>query len=300
MTESVELIYDRLIAEEKLKTGTKYEKLAAIVFRLLSGSATVHDLRLRGEVGVPHQIDVVVGEDRRRVLIEVKDYDRKVDLPVVRAFTAVVEDLKPAEAFVVTGVGFTPNAIAWAEAKGLTLAVLRPPNGDEDWGNFVRRIDVALTIVLPLEPEVNWHIHESEVARFEGAVTPFGTRSVDDILVRVESRPRRTFREFLEPQLQSPQSESSESGERVTRGKLEFAERTWLELPGESPILVTGFSWSQKWIETKDQFSVGDGVGGLAAELVLRSIDGSIHRLFTNKQIQAWTFQEGLVVPRDE
>src|SRR4051812_2065031 len=107
MSREIELVYDRLIADEKLKDGTKYEKLGAIVFRILTETTTLHDLRLKGTVGVPHQIDVVVGAERRRILIEAKDYERKVSLPVVRDFSAVVQDLKPDEAYVVSTVGFT-------------------------------------------------------------------------------------------------------------------------------------------------------------------------------------------------
>ncbi len=40
-------------------------------------------------------------------------------------------------------------------------------------------------------------------------------------------------------------------------------------------------------------------IGGLAAELVLRTLDGSIHRIVTNRQIQSWTFDGKEVVPRE-
>ncbi len=111
MSEGVDLVYDRLVAEEKLKRGTKYERLAAIVFRLLTDQVTVHDLRLKGDTGVPHQIDAVVGPDHKRILIEAKDYERSVDLPIVVHFWGVVDDLRPDEAFVVTTKGFSDNAV---------------------------------------------------------------------------------------------------------------------------------------------------------------------------------------------
>jgi len=116
MTEMIDLVYDRLIADEKLKDGTKYERLAAVVFRILTEQTTVHDLRLKGEVDVTHQIDVVIGDDKKRILIEAKDYDRKASLPVVRDFAVVVEDLEPDDAFVVSTVGFSANAQKWATA----------------------------------------------------------------------------------------------------------------------------------------------------------------------------------------
>src|SRR4051794_28281883 len=123
MSSDIDLIYDELVADEKLKGGTKYERLAAIVFRQLTGEATVHDLRLRGASGVRHQIDAVIGDAGRRILIETKDYDKVVDLPVVRNFFGVVEDIKPDEAFIVTTEGFSANATRYALAKGIRLAI---------------------------------------------------------------------------------------------------------------------------------------------------------------------------------
>lgn len=41
MPDRVELIYNRLVAQEKLKSGAPYERLAAIVFHLLTEQTTV-------------------------------------------------------------------------------------------------------------------------------------------------------------------------------------------------------------------------------------------------------------------
>ena len=57
---------------------------ALVAFRLLTGRVTVHDLRLRGASGVRHQIDALVGDGHKRVLIETKDYDTVVGLPIIR------------------------------------------------------------------------------------------------------------------------------------------------------------------------------------------------------------------------
>lgn len=121
------MLYDRVIAEEKLKSGTKYERLAAIVFRLLTGANAVHDLRLRGDGrSTHHQIDVVVGPQRRRVLVECKDYDqlRPVTLSVIRDFYGAVHELRPDEAWVVTTSRFTSPAQIFANENGIRLAEL--------------------------------------------------------------------------------------------------------------------------------------------------------------------------------
>jgi len=44
---------------------------------------------------------------------------------------------------------------------------------------------------------------------------------------------------------------------------------------------------------------VGEGIEGLAAELALRSLDGSVHQIFSNREVQQWSFgADGRVVPR--
>lgn len=50
MARGIELIYSAAVADEKLKDGTKYERLTAIVFKILQESAyIVHDVRLHGD-----------------------------------------------------------------------------------------------------------------------------------------------------------------------------------------------------------------------------------------------------------
>lgn len=62
MSEQIELIYSRLVAQEKLKSGTPYERLAAIVFSLLTEKTTVHDMKLRGTARSPTKLTSRLGK----------------------------------------------------------------------------------------------------------------------------------------------------------------------------------------------------------------------------------------------
>lgn len=286
-----------MVVDEKLKAGTKYERLAAIVFHILTKETTLHDLRLRGEVGVPHQIDAVVGDDHKRILIEAKDYDRNVDLPIVRDFSAVVEDLKPDQGFVVTTVGFSKNAVAWAEAKSLKLAIMRVPEGDEDWGNLVQRIEFELKMSVPSDPRMEWFVDESEASRFADGHNPIGRRAIEDVFTGDAEGNLVPFGPTLQPQIDASYGALKPGAAGELTGRFEFEEPTWLHVSGEVPIRVKGYTWSATVAVATRSFSTGIGVGGLAAELVLRTLDGSIHRIFTNKHLQAWTFNGKQVVP---
>ena len=95
MSNQLDIIYDRTIADEKLKSGTKYERLAALVFNLLAArSAVVHNLRLTGDrKETAHQIDVVISHDgiRHRVLVECRDFSAAtIGLDQVRAFNGAL------------------------------------------------------------------------------------------------------------------------------------------------------------------------------------------------------------------
>ncbi len=300
MTGHADIVYDRFVANEKLQSGTKYERLAAIVFRLLTEDTVLHDLRLRGEVGVPHQIDVVVGDDanRRRILIEAKDYTRNVDLPVVRDFSAVVADLEPDEAFVVSTVGFSANAVKWAKAKDLKLAIMRIPE-DDDWGDLVKGIQHELNMSAPSDPNVEWHVDRSEASRFANDLNPIGMRAIEDVFTADSDGHLTPFGPILQPQIDAEYRGLKAGTPGTLAGEHKFKGPTWLHLPDEAPIRVNGYSWTVKVVVATHTFRTGIGVGGLSAELVLRTLDGSIHRVFTNRQLANWNFDGNRVVPQD-
>lgn len=76
-------LHDKYFSILTNKSGTRYERLAALVFKSLHESGIViHDLKLVGDTGVQHQIDVVVETDsvQRRILIEHTYQDSKVSV----------------------------------------------------------------------------------------------------------------------------------------------------------------------------------------------------------------------------
>lgn len=106
------------------KGGTRYERLAAMVFKALEErNVVIHDLKLSGQdPEVKHQIDVSVeiGGAIKRVLVECKDFDvsgDKVGLDIIRNFRSVLEDTKADEGIVITCNGFTEDAQKYARSK---------------------------------------------------------------------------------------------------------------------------------------------------------------------------------------
>ena len=153
-------LHDRYSKISSTKSGTRYERLAAFVFKALEQSGTViHDFQLRGESGAAHQIDVTIERSgkRQRTLVECKDFDisgDKVGLPVIRNFYGVKADIKPDEAYIVTCNGFTKDAELYAKSKQIGLVILREFR-ESDWEGRLRQIDIHLNMVVPSQPRIH-------------------------------------------------------------------------------------------------------------------------------------------------
>lgn len=134
MTEQIEVIYDAAVAAEKLKDGTKYERLTAMVFKILSeNSYVVHDLRLRGDgKKTTHQIDVVVSrgpsDTGHRILVECKDYGdgTKVGQEEILAFGGRLIQFPDSRGIFVSTVDYTTPARSYARDEHITLVQMRP------------------------------------------------------------------------------------------------------------------------------------------------------------------------------
>lgn len=144
-------LHDRYHAILSSKAGTRYERLAALVFKILEiHNVVIHDLKLIGDSTVAHQIDVSVAIDGkpRHVIIECKDFDlsgQKVGLDILRNFRSVIEDTKADEGIVLTCTGYTKEAQKYAKAKNIKLAVLREIK-DGDLEGMIQSIVVNLCV----------------------------------------------------------------------------------------------------------------------------------------------------------
>lgn len=144
-------LHDRYHTVLTTKAGTRYERLAAVVFKILKDrNIVIHDLKLVGDSSVAHQIDVSIEVDgkTRRVIVECKDFDvssEKVGLDIVRSFRSVIEDTDADEGIVLTCTGYTTEAQKYAKAKNIKLAVLREIQR-EDLEGLIQTIMVSLHV----------------------------------------------------------------------------------------------------------------------------------------------------------
>ena len=170
------------------------QRLAAFVFKSLNEQGVViHDLRLRGDTGVKHQIDVTIENDgkKRRILIECKDFDisgDNVGIDILRNFWAVVDDTKPDEAIVITCNDFTAAARMYARGKRIKLAILREFK-ESDWEGKVKVIEVNLDFFTATTPIVS--LAMGDESRIQQLRADFAAAGI--LIPRIRQRPAGVF-----------------------------------------------------------------------------------------------------------
>jgi len=184
-------LHDRYQQIRTTKRGTRYERLAAVVFGALErGGIVIHDLDVIGaDTEVAHQIDIHVetGGVPKRLIVECKDFDVSRDpvgLDIVRSFWGVVDDVHPDEAWIITCNGFTAAARHYAKGKGIKLATLRT-FADSDWENRIRTIVGTIMIenIQGDKPDVRIKMDDQLAQTFTAAMAatyPHGTFAAED------------------------------------------------------------------------------------------------------------------------
>jgi len=306
----IELIYDELVAEEKMKSGSKYERLAAIVFKILNREeAVVHDLKLRGDgKETAHQIDVHVrrGDQELRWIVECRDFavdasSPKIGLGEVRDFASVVRDLRPDEAMMVTTVGFTGPAKTYAGEQEIRLAILREFS-DSDWEGRVRELRFVGRFSAPSDLKITqWRtMDDDETRRVKpllqaqgnwGEEIRFDAR--EEVFLDEHGQPETTLAEVIDPIYQKIQKDLKPG---LNSGTAELDRLRHIRF-GEVLVAVRAFEWEVElfgWTHTWTH-SFADQI----ARLLMRTLDGKIDQAIFERDIVVWEFDnEGKVRPR--
>ena len=266
-------LHDRYHTIATTKSGTRYERLAALVFNTLKEEdITIHDLRLSGcDQDVKHQIDVTVeelGRGVRHLLIECKDFDtsgKSVGIDVVRSFRSVIEDTGAAEGIILTCNDFTTQAKKYAASKGIKLCILRLfENAD-----MVARIQqIVLRFVVETtcieRAMVVFGEIESEVFANRTKIAGIGSRGIrhTDPVFFVNDEKQEQFCSFLTNRVTQP-----ELWPITSQGKLAMPANGWrIQIQNMAPIVFKGIILDV--VEEREQ-EVLNIVSNRVADLIL-------------------------------
>lgn len=297
MSAEMDTIYDKHIAEEKLKQGTKYEKLAAVVFKILNqNDVVVHDLTLRGDgKKTGHQIDVTVRNSGsgvlKRILIECKDYDSKVGISIIRDFFGAVSQIKPDTAFVVTTEGYTKGARTFAEDEGIKLAILRGFK-EEDWEGRIKVVHLKGTVTYMNQPELSWlAADEQERENFYAKANPEDINTIQDVGTRETffydqaGTPQEDLQTVLQPIFNSlPKNPDS-----PTTGRHEFGAIKYVKMAG---ILVGVRGFEYKYTSSQSVFNTIVDQGSKIALMVFKILNDEFDQIIFDQDLDKWTFND--------
>ena len=287
-------LFDKYQGISKAKSGTKYEMLTALIFKVLNEKGIViHDLDLIGETDTPAQIDVCVevNDAKKRVLIECKDFDvsgKNVDLPILRHFWAVVEERKPYEGIVLTCNGFSPNAKKYAKAKGIKLAVLRDFR-EEDKEDRILSIDMHILEKSWINPHP--YLEFFNTGDMEKWKADFAFASSDNVFIKTLNG-RSLFNEFMDDVLNGYPMETPchvKHKVPIDGARLEVGDR------GEIPIAALTIDFD---IIHRDYFY--EMVSNKVATLILESLEEKDDIVFCGEDIERYEIDSdsGEVKPR--
>ncbi|MET8978969.1 restriction endonuclease [Streptomyces sp. NPDC004539] len=316
MTERIEQIYDRAIAEEKLKDGTKYERLTALVFKILDDSGlVVHDVKLSGDGKEAfHQIDVSASyhQVQQRVLVECKDYgSESVGIGIVRDFNGALVQLQPVQGIVVTTTRFTAGACAYARDEGIALVQLRPFT-DHDWNGRVRAVKVTATGYALGEPHTRWQATGQVQPAPAEAEDSTGRVSVHEVSYYDASGTRQgPLSSLLAPwHAELSRATPSDGSTDTVTGHHQLEHPVWLRREHEL-VEVTGFTWTAPVVSIDLDLHV---TAGRIAELIAHAVQlpatttlteslaaalGAPGAVIFRDQLAHWNVDEdGVITPR--
>lgn len=145
-----------------VKKGNEYHDFVETVYMAIlaaehrEGKITPITIQRGKEIksagGTPYKSDIyweyMLAGIQNCVTIECKNYNKKVDLPEVRNFARAIENISGLKGLMVTKIGFTENAIIEASSDNIDLLVIRETS-DEDWGGYLRQIDIKMMFKIP-------------------------------------------------------------------------------------------------------------------------------------------------------
>jgi hypothetical protein len=289
-------LHQRLFGVRPKKTGTAYERLAALVLAVLGWEDVKHDtkLRLPGRQA-EHQLDVTATHPDgtvRRLLVECKDWDARVQKGTLDALVGVRDQSGFDDALVVTTKGFTAGALDVASDEDIAVVILRD-HRPEDKGRFVRRVEANLDFFMPAHENFDFKVAEYPDLP-NGTVLKFGLAGTDRFL-HLDGTPAETLEELVQANGAPLQEGVFECSADLGEGRLVAAE-------DGTQVRVTALTWTETMRPFRQQI-VSEAPGEPC--LVLEQLDGNGDphrgRLVVDQQLYAWAIgEDGTVVPRGE
>lgn len=280
-------LHQRLFGFAPDKPGTAYERLAALVLAGLGWKEVKHDTKLRPEGRrAEHQLDVTATSPNgsvRHLLVECKDWSKKVDKKTLDALVGVRNQGNFDAAMAVTTVGFTSGAVAVAVDEDIAMVVLRELR-DED-GPFIREISAQIRLLVPRHSSVELLVPEDSDVPDGG---PAEVMSDQFQLMHLDGSPAETLLQIFQAN-GTPLAD----GEGTFEHSADFGAGRLVRANDGTPFRVSGLRWTETveaMVQTVTHKAEGDPC------LVLEQLDEDGEpqgtRLVVDRHLYSWDIDE--------
>lgn len=306
-TSIVDDLYYRLFGEHQSKEGQALERLSAMAFKILENERKVqYDLQMRSKYSKTiYQVDGLIEDVDKRIMVEAKDYtvrDEKVGRADLQKLEGALTDLDIPEGYFVSATDYTNRAKPYAESTKINpkqnpidLFHVRPSHS-EDMQGRIKTIEITI-IVQGLDfisgkyrPMFNKMDFESKkhLVPEKGIETHLCLYRFFDTNGRI----CETF-ENITKELASRLPDNCEKG-YILKGERIFENPTYMEVPILGNLRIDSLKYEIPTYTDEIQFAINqDG----EPVLLIKSEDGKINKLLTDKQLKSYRLKDGQVLP---
>lgn len=273
------------------KSGTAYERLAAVVLAGLGWKNVKHETKIRRQGRRAEQrLDITATHPDgsiEHLLVECKDWNKDVGKGTMDALVGVRDQADFDAAMAVTTKGFTGGAIDVAVDEDIAMVVLREVRPDED---FVRSIEIQTIIFGSGWSNVQVLADpDAEVSNGQA-----GHMNTEDRFLHIDGTPAETLREIF-------QSRSAGRKEGVFDHEVRFEDGRLAPMETGPPIPIIGIKWTETVSKSSPHRTVTKAEGEPCLVVEQLDDDGTPvrPRLVVDRHLNAWDIAEdGAVVEK--
>ena len=299
----VDDLYYQLYGEHQTKEGQALERLAAVAFKLLEEARKVqYDQQLRAPYSqTVYQVDGLIGEGDQQVMVEAKDYtvrNDKVGRADIQKLEGALTDLDIAEGRFVSATDYTNRAKPYAEStksnpkqNPIELYHVRPSVPEDEKGRIKTIVVNIIAHGLDFErgtylPLINKKFFESIKAKLSENGDKQRTT-----LYQFYNEAGQVIETFKYITLQLNHRLPKDSGKGyILEGKWDFSEPVYVDMEPLGKVLIDALEYKIPTYTDECTFAINQDGNPV---LLVKSEDGTVNKLFTDKQLKEFSFDKG-------
>jgi hypothetical protein len=299
----VDDLYYSLYGEHQTKEGQALERLSGVAFKLLEEQKKVkYDQQLRAKYsGTVYQVDDVVGEGERQVMVEVKDYtvrNKHVGRSDLQKLESALTDLDISEGRFVSATDYTNRAKPFAEStktnpkhNPIDLYHVRPSTPDDEKGRIKTILVTIVARGLEFERGQYWPLINSKFFEsIKDKIKEEGEKQTTTLyhFYDADNNVVETF-ENITRQLNGRLPANPENG-FILEGKWDFPEPVYIDMVPLGRVLIDSIQYKVPTYSDECSFAI-DQKGNPV--LLIKSEDGMVDKLLTDQQLKQFYFEGG-------